>query len=299
MRADELRAHIETAREGSNARTTSGSEHELELEAEPARRPARGLLGAATAGLAGLATALILVVLVWDSVGGGSARAQEPSVSLAMVGSPSLATGLSKGMSTAELQAFRDMSAEMERLRAQEHVTSVPPAWLEGLYLSGAGRYPEVRDYWQKYVGYVQEMQVKEADLYRRSFVRRLERQGVSTSAVSMLVARALRTFESDRPRREAVYASMLEMGNTALELHDLLVDHEGQIVFEPASTGVSRDPVLEAVAQNHELEARMNALLDKMFVAIEEAEGERVVPRNELPLLLAKSLIPSGSAIR
>lgn len=220
-------------------------------------------------------------------------------MSLAMLGSPGLSSGLSKGMSTAELQAFRDMTAEMERLRAQQHVTRVPPVWLEGLYLAGASRYPEVREYWQKYVGYVQEMQQKEADLYRRSFVRRLERQGVSTSAVSMLLARALRTFESDRERREAVYASMLQVGKTAVQLHDLLVAHEGDIVFAPASSGVSSDPVMEAVAQNRALEAQMNGLLDKMFAAIEQAEGDRVVPRTELPLLLEKSLIPSETAIR
>jgi hypothetical protein len=42
-----------------------------------------------------------------------------------------------------------------------------------------------------------------------------------------------------------------------------------------------------------------MNGLLDRMFFAIERAQGERVVPRNELPLALERSLVPGEAKIR
>jgi hypothetical protein len=42
-----------------------------------------------------------------------------------------------------------------------------------------------------------------------------------------------------------------------------------------------------------------MNGLLDRMFVAIERAQGERVVPRNEIPLMLEQALIPNEAASR
>jgi hypothetical protein len=273
----------------------------LELFVAPGRA-ARGLLGAATAALAGLATSLILVVLVWDSgspIGLSGARAQEPSVALAAVTTALPPGGPSNGMSTAELQAYQDMVGETGRLRAKHQVTRVPSSWLEGIYLASASDFPEVRKYWESFGDYVREVQEKESELYRTSFVARLERRGVETYEVSMLLARALRTFEADRARREALYASLLELSTTAVELHDLLVAREGEISFEPARSGVSRNPVVEAVAQNRELEAQMNGLLDRMFMAIERAQGERVVPRNQLPRVLEQSLIPNEAATR
>jgi hypothetical protein len=264
---------------------------------------ARSALGAVAAALAGLGTALIIVVLVWDSIGRpsatASAGAQEPPHSATASISTALPPGISAGMSTAELQAFRDMVKDMQKLRSIHRVTRVPAVWLEGVYLSSATAYPEVRDYWESYVQYVREVQETEGELYRRNFVARLERQGVGTSAISMLLARAMRTFEADRARRDALYASMLEMANTAVQLHELLAANEGQIAFEPARTGVSRDPIMEAVAESPKLAAEMNGLLDRMFVAIERAQGERVVPRNEIALMLEHSLIPNEAASR
>jgi hypothetical protein len=267
------------------------------------RDRAKSFVGAATAALAGMGTALILVVLVWDSIGRplatARAGAQEPPPSAVAPESPVVPPGISTGMSTAELQAFTDMVTEMQKLRSEHRVSRVPNVWLEGVYFSRAIDYPEVRDFWASYVEYVRAMQATEGEAYRRSFVSHLERQGVGTSALSMLLARAMRTFEADRARRDALYASMLEMGTTALQLHDLLAAHEGQISFEPARAGVSRDPVVEAVAENAKLTAEMNDLLDRMFVAIERAQGERVVPRNELLLALERSLIPNEAANR
>jgi hypothetical protein len=228
-----------------------------------------------------------------------AARAQEPAVALAAATTVLPPGSRSNGMSTAELQAFQDMVAEMERMRASHQINRVPSSWLEGVYLAGASEFPAVRKYWESFGGYVREVQEKESELYRGSFVARLERRGVASYEVSMLLARALRTFEADRARREALYASMLELATTAVELHDLLVAREGEISFEPARSGVSRNPVVEAVAQNRELEAEMNALLDRMFMAIERAQGERVVPRTQLPLVLEQSLIPSEATTR
>jgi hypothetical protein len=275
----------------------------LEPTQSDARDRAKSLLGAATAALAGMGTALILVVLVWDSIGPplatARAGAQEPPPSVVAPESPVAQPGISSGMSTAELQAFTDMVTEMQKLRSEHQVSRVPNVWLEGVYFSHAIDYPEVRDFWESYLAYVRAMQATEGEAYRRSFVAHLEKQGVGTSALSMLLARAMRTFEADRARRDALYASMIEMGTTAVQLHDLLAAHEGEISFEPARAGVSRDPVVEAVAENAKLTTEMNDLLDRMFVAIERAQGERVVPRNELLLALERSLIPNEAANR
>jgi hypothetical protein len=270
---------------------------------QPARYDrAKGVLSVGTAALAGFGTSLIVLLLVWNSIGRPSATAQagaqEPAHAPEAT-STALTPGVSAGMSAAEQQAFRDMSREIQRLRGEHRVTRVPSIWLEGRYLAGAQQFPEVREYWVAYSSYVRAVQAAEGELYRRSFVARLERQGVGTSAVSMLLARALRTFEADRARRDAVYASMLEMANTAIELHDLLAAHDSEISFEPASTVVSRDPVVEAVAENPKLAAQMNVLLDRMFVAIERAQGDRVVGRSELPSALEHALIPSEAATR
>jgi hypothetical protein len=136
-----------------------------------------------------------------------------------------------------------------------------------------------------------------EEDLYREKLHERLAAQGLSEAQRSLRVARALRTFSEEVPRREAVYAGIASLAGAAIELHEFLVRHEGEISYEPAEVGVSREPVTEAVPENRRVGEEMNLALDRLFLALEATHGSRVAPRLELPLLLRRGLTGEAAA--
>jgi hypothetical protein len=107
-----------------------------------------------------------------------------------------------------------------------------------------------------------------------------------------MRVARALRTFNADFGRREAVYDAMLDLSEAALDLHDFLVDNERRISYAPAAVGVSREPITEAVAETRELTEEMNRALDRLLAALEATHGNRIAPRDELAQGMMRELV-------
>jgi hypothetical protein len=195
-----------------------------------------------------------------------------------------------------EDRAIEGMVQEMERQQVVHGVDKVPGSWLEGEYLAEAGRFPEVRSFWERYATYVHSMRASEAQIFRASVLNRLRAEGVSESQLSMRLARALRTFNADFPRREAVYGGMLELSAAAIELHDFLVENEDEISYEPANAGVSREPITEAVPESREVGERMNRSLDRLILALEATQGNRIAPRDELPQTLRRGLASNGA---
>ena len=262
----------------------------------PRARGPRRVLGTVGIG-GGLMTATLLIG--WAVAGERGSR--ETAASPALAGPALLAAaeppsrGLSAQLTATESEALDDMVLGMDSLRVAFEVESVPAAWLEGSYLADAGAHPEVRYFWERYRTYVEQVRAQEAELFRRHFMVQLEREGVTGSMVSIRMARALRLFDAQRPRRETVYLSMLELADASLDFHDLLAEHEQQIAYEPVSAGFSREPVVEAVALSPELTAEMNVMLDRIFAAIEGVYGERIAPREELAGALARGLSAKG----
>src|SRR5262249_50990625 len=94
----------------------------------------------------------------------------------------------------------------------------------------------------------------------------------------TLRVSAAMRDFETSQPQREDVYRHMEELSSAALQLHALLVDRAGDIKYAPAiQHGVSREPVVEAVAEDTVLHDHMWTLLDRIFASLEWIGGDKV----------------------
>jgi hypothetical protein len=257
------------------------------------------MAGGVAGALGGLGLVVFVFALLDDpATSSGSAdpvQAVRDAASLAGFGGPA-PTGASE-VTLLEDRALEDMVVEMERLQAAHRVDRVPPLWLEGIYLAEATRFPEVRSFWERYAEYVHEMRSSEEQLFRRSLLARMEEEALSEAEVSMRVARAMRTFNSDWDRRAAVYNGMLELSSAAIDLHDFLVKNERRISHAPAAAGFSSEPITEAIPATRELGVEMNRALDRLLLSLEATQGNRIAPRDELPQTLRRGLSTAGAA--
>ncbi|MBW3534797.1 MAG: hypothetical protein KY453_06190 [Gemmatimonadetes bacterium] len=183
-----------------------------------------------------------------------------------------------------EAVALGDMVEALDSLRRARGLGDVPGDWLEGIYLSNASRYPEVRGYWERYARFVDDVRQRDTALFRQSFVRRLEGEGAGTAVVSMRLARAIRLFEGSQPARDTVYDAMAQLAGASLDLHDLLVEREADIEYDPVLPDrVSRDPVVEAVTDDPLLRDRIWVELDRIFHSLSVLSGGDVGTRDAL----------------
>ncbi len=175
----------------------------------------------------------------------------------------------------AEGSAFQDMILAMDSLRNVHEVAGGPRDWLSGRYLATASEFSDVAEYWQRYRAYVEELQTRDEELFRRGFVARLERSGLDGAVLSMRLARATEEFRDSGAARDSVYNAMDGMARAALDLHSLLVQREDDITYTPVRPGVvSRDPVLEAVPADTALRSEIWAILDRLFTHMDVVRG-------------------------
>lgn len=77
-----------------------------------------------------------------------------------------------------------------------------------------------------------------------------------------------------------------------SLDLHETLIGIEGRISYQPArGGGVSADPVLEAVGQDAEAQAALEAALDRVLVALHGGGSETRSAWDQVPLWLTRGL--------
>lgn len=239
------------------------------------RRRDRGARRALRLSVLGLVGVLAVGAAVWAVEGGLWAEPEEPAEPAPL--SPELRAV------TAELSvaAYEDVVAALEdELRGRPLPERPPETWLSGLYLSSAGAHPGVESYWRDVRDAVASARSRESGLFRLRLDERLEARSGEPAGSAALgpdeVARvrdeAVRVYERSAVRRDSVYAGILEVAETSLRLHALLVEREEDVEYEPYSDpGVSRDPVLEAVAEDSVLRREMNARIDAFIDAVEE----------------------------
>jgi len=177
--------------------------------------------------------------------------------------------------------ALHQMRLELDRLNLPP---GPPEAWLRGRYLSSASDFPQVARYWEEVHWGVESARRTLERRYRARLSRELEdRGGVPSSSrggeperleASARVARTAHAeWERSAPDRALVFTRVLEVARASLDLHRLLAEREEEITYEPyRSPRVSRDPVLEAVAEDPELQERMNEGLDRVLRAVAES---------------------------
>ena len=151
----------------------------------------------------------------------------------------------------------------------------VPSAWLEGKYLADASQYPEVEEYWLRNRSFLEAVQASDTALFRAGFAARLRDEGVEGPVLSLRLSQAMAAFEETQPIRSSMYLHFAELTAVSLALHELLVQRESDITYEPAfDRRLSRDPVVEALPVDTLLHDRMWVLLDRIFASLERLGG-------------------------
>jgi len=151
-----------------------------------------------------------------------------------------------------------------------------PRAWLQGRYLAGAGRYPEVKEFWERLQAFVASLRSLDEELYRGLVLDRVLASGLDRDAARSASEVVLRRFREGAEIRERRYDALAELAEEAVALHELLAGNEAAIAFEPFwGEALSRDPVVEAVADDPALAEEMWSHLDRIFELLESIDEE------------------------
>ena len=154
-------------------------------------------------------------------------------------------------------------------------IGSVPDVWLEGRYLADAAAFPSVSAYWMRYRDQVEIVRARAAGLYRAAYLEHLESNGIEGPVRSLRLAAAMSDFTLGRAARGVVYRRVVALADAALALHELSVSAAGRISYEPARANrVSADPVIEATGRDEEMQAALDAALDRVLKSLHGDEN-------------------------
>ena len=131
-----------------------------------------------------------------------------------------------------------------------------------GNYLSNASQFEDIEQFWVGIERFVDDVRSTDAQLFHDKYVQQTEAARIAADTAAMLIERADSGFVAARDRRLEAYNLMDDLLNAALDLHLFLLDNEQLIAYEPATAGVSRDPVLEAVPSTEMLGEEMWGLV-------------------------------------
>lgn len=160
----------------------------------------------------------------------------------------------------------------------------IPSEWLGGRYLANASEYPRVGEVWTAYLVRIREVRAREAELYSAAYLSALDDARVAGANRTLRLASAMSRFERVSAERTQHYQRVEELALAATGLHDLLVEREDLITYEPAvGTRVSVDPVLQAAGSDAETQALLEAALDRVLDAL-SARGGGPVEAAALP---------------
>jgi len=170
----------------------------------------------------------------------------------------------------------REIQGAVDSLSAVHGVAGAPPPpWLGGRYLSSAGAYPEVPDFWEAYRRMVEDLRLLDRELFDR--VLRDSLDGSSDrEADALRIERYLEErYATMRGRREDRYRQLVAAADLAIDLHEFLVSSEANLRFTPAlGNAVPLDPVLEVGADSPEVLRALNYHLDELFRALDRSRG-------------------------
>lgn len=228
-------------------------------EVEPGPPPPRGappqrkLTRARTPGAERIAGMAALVVVVGAALFFGW-RFVAPALGVGGFGEPEivlppLEQELVPRMRQLAGRASERMAQDMLGLPERAAIPGDPSEdWLAGIYLAGASEYPGVPAYWEAVAEWVAATRTVENALFREALQAQLDTANLAASDAEAIRDRALAGFQAAGSDRRIVYDQMQEVAERALVLHEFLLANEDQVSYEPAGSGVSRDPALEAV---------------------------------------------------
>lgn len=191
--------------------------------------------------------------------------------------------------------AFEGFVKSVERLRVDMGVGAVPSIWLEGRYLADPSVYPQVKEYWERYLRFVESAHQSEVELYRNAYLEVADRAGIGGPMRSLRAAGAASDFEADSAARDSLYAQVRKLATEALSLNATLVALKGRVSYEPSrGERLSADPVIEAAGTDPEAQAELEQALDRVLVAIaplQNGETSREGARARAPTWLVDGM--------
>lgn len=172
--------------------------------------------------------------------------------------------------------ATDDLARALLELQAALELPEEPPeTWLEGIYLADAPSYPEVRRYWERFGNSMAATRALEGQLFRGFVKDHVARMGLDGSEADLLSARVLARFAAASKKREVLYNDLETLAAEAVALHLLLERRSDAVSYEPFRDGrLSRDPVIEAVADDPELAEEIWGHVDRIFNILERIQG-------------------------
>lgn len=185
-------------------------------------------------------------------------------------------TELQAPFATAWNGAYGDLMQALDSMSRARDLPERPGRdWLEGVYLAYASRFASEGDYWTGLGTLIRDFRLAEDSLFGARIRARVRGLRLADAEEALVVGEALRRFEAGRPERARVYARAEGIAAAAAELHGLLVLHEEEILYEPFTvSGVSRDPVIEAVPTNRPLAETMWSLIDRVTRGLQDMDA-------------------------
>ncbi len=258
------------------------------------RKPSRFHIGAVAAiGLLVMAGALALPQLR-DGVAESEAATNDSSVKDGWTAPvENLPTYLrTEGVYLAR-QAQQDVMAGLDSIRRTLGLESAPPTdWMEGVYFAHGSRYPGVQGYWERYRSYLGYAERASEQLFASSLEARVAASAIREEEQSVVIDAMVGQFAQAQPQRAAVFDGLTALSNAALELHDFLVLKEDDIEYAPfTSSGVSKDPILEAVPANDRVKRELWDRLEQVTGGLEDLGALDRVTTARLHSLLVEGL--------
>ena len=181
------------------------------------------------------------------------------------------------------------------RLAALDIPTQPRDAWLGGNYLANASQFEDIETFWIGIERFVDEVRDTDTQLFHDKYVQQVEAAGFTADTAAMLIERADSGFVAARDARFEAYSLIDDLLNASLDLHTFLLDNEQNIAYEPASAGVSDDPVLEAVPSTEMLGDQMWDRIEGITDALSELGTLDRVTRERLFAVLFDRIRRAG----
>jgi hypothetical protein len=239
----------------------------------PPRRPKKKLPVGMILAVAGIAIVGGGGFFAWQALGsGGGSDADDEEGGLPAVVIPEIPAELLPQMRDLADAALANMLDDL-RGRSEDLDIPVQPRdeWLGGEYLGTASQFEDIEQFWLGIERFVDEVRSTDTDLFHAKYAEQVQAAELDEAVGDVLAERADSGFVAARDGRFEAYALMDDLVNAALDLHQFLLDNEIDIAYEPASAGMTRDPVLEAVPATEALGDEMWDLVNGITGALQD----------------------------
>ena len=192
-------------------------------------------------------------------------------------------------------QAIGDAVRQVEAATTAAGVPPEPPQeWLAGVYLGNASQFPGIEAFWSGMGQFVDGLRAGDWEIYHEALEARVSAAGLPAEEAAMVLERADSGFVAAEAGRRGAYDALERLVLASLDLHDFLIDNEGEIEYRPAISSTA-DPVLEAVPTSAAIGDRMWDMVDEITESLDALGSLDRVTRERLVSAMVARLQETG----